>query len=51
MGFERPDGKVGVRNHVLVMSSVSCANAVVEHIGRQLPQVKTITHTEGCGRG
>jgi altronate dehydratase large subunit len=51
MGYPRADGKVGVRNHVVVMSSVSCVNAVVEHIGRVLPEVKTITHTEGCGRG
>ncbi len=50
-GYQRSDGRVGVRNHVLVMSSVSCANAVVEAIGRQCPDVKTITHTEGCGRG
>ena len=33
------------------MSSVSCANSVVDHIGRALPEVKTVTHTEGCGRG
>lgn len=51
LGYPRPDGRVGVRNHVVVMSSVSCANGVVSGIGRQVPQVKTVTHTEGCGRG
>lgn len=51
VGYPRADGTVGVRNHVVVISSVSCANGVVEAIGRELPQVKTITHTEGCGRG
>lgn len=51
MGFKRPDGSVGVRNHVVVMSSVSCVNGVVAAIGRAVPEVKTITHTEGCGRG
>ncbi len=51
MGYPRADGRVGVRNHVLVMSSVSCANSVVEQIGRAVPEVKTITHPEGCGRG
>lgn len=49
-GFRRKDGTWGVRNHVVVMSSVSCANGVVRAIGRALPEVKTITHTEGCGR-
>jgi len=51
MGYRREDGRVGFRNHVVVISSVSCANAVVNAIGRALPDVKTITHAEGCGRG
>ena len=50
-GYKRPDGGAGVRNHVVVMSSVSCVNGVVNAIGRALPEVKTIVHTEGCGRG
>jgi altronate dehydratase large subunit len=50
LGYRRWSGAVGTRNHVLVMSSVSCANGVVQAIGRELPEVKTITHTEGCGR-
>jgi altronate dehydratase large subunit len=49
-GFRRKDGSCGVRNHVVVMSSVSCANGVVNAIGRALPEIKTVTHTEGCGR-
>jgi len=50
LGFKRKDGSCGVRNHVVVMSSVSCANGVVNAIGRAFPEIKTITHTEGCGR-
>ena len=50
-GYKRPDGKCGVRNHVMVLSSVSCANGVVNAIGREVPEVKAITHPEGCGRG
>lgn len=50
-GYRREDGHVGFRNHVVVISSVSCANGVVDAIGRALPEVKTITHAEGCGRG
>jgi len=33
------------------MSSVACANGVVNAIARQVPGVKAITHPEGCGRG
>jgi len=49
-GYLRADGKVGIRNHVVVMASVSCGNGVVNAVARELP-VKAITHTEGCGRG
>ena len=51
MGYERPDGSVGVRNYVAVISTVACANSVVNAIARAVPEVKAITHTEGCGRG
>ena len=51
LGYKRPDGKCGVRNYVMVLSSVSCANGVVNAIGRELPEVKAVTHPEGCGRG
>jgi len=51
MGYKRADGQCGVRNHVVVMSSVACANGTANAIGRELPEVKVLTHTEGCGRG
>lgn len=50
-GYKRFDGSCGVRNHVLVISSVSCANGVVNAISREVPEVKSVTHAEGCGRG
>lgn len=50
MGYQRENGTWGVRNHVVVISSVNCANGVAQAIGRALPAVKVITHTEGCGR-
>jgi len=51
LGYKRSDGRVGTRNHVLVVSSVACANGVVEAIGRALPEVVTVTHGYGCGTG
>jgi altronate dehydratase large subunit len=48
-GYERKDGRFGVRNYVLVMSSVACANGVVEAIGRVFPDVMAVTHAYGCG--
>jgi len=40
-----------VRNYLVVMSTVSCANGVVEAICQAVPEAVPITHTEGCGRG
>ncbi len=51
MGYRRPDGSCGARNHVVVMSSVACTNGVVNAISQMVPESKPITHTEGCGRG
>ena len=50
-GYAREDGSFGVRNYLLVMSTVSCANGVVNAIARSVAESKAITHTEGCGRG
>lgn len=49
-GYRRRDGRVGVRNHVLVMPSVMCANHVVDRIGRRVPDVITIGHPTGCSQ-
>lgn len=51
LGFKRKNGAVGVRNHLLVLSSVSCANGVVEAIGRELPGTVPVTQGYGCGYG
>lgn len=46
-GYVREDEQVGVRNHVLVMSAVSCINPVTEQIAR-LTDTIPITHGYGC---
>ena len=50
MGYKRANGTVGVRNHVLVLPSVMCANHVVELIGRKVPDVVTVQHPTGCSQ-
>lgn len=49
-GYRRPNGTIGVRNHVLVVPSVMCANHVVERIGRAVPDVVTVNHPTGCAQ-
>jgi altronate dehydratase large subunit len=50
-GYKRADGRYGVRNHVLAVSSVSCANGVVDALGRIFPDIVTVQHAYGCGYG
>ncbi len=50
MGYGRPDGGVGVRNHVAVISNVVCANSVVQQICDLVPGTIPIMHVHGCTR-
>jgi len=50
-GFKRKDGRFGIRNHVLVLATVSCVNGVVNRISREVPEAVCVTHAHGCGRG
>ena len=47
-GYRRQEGTWGIRNHVLVLASVSCANHVVQRIERTDPDVIGVTHQHGC---
>ncbi len=47
-GYRRQEGAWGIRNHVLVLASVSCANHVVERVGRADPDVISVSHQHGC---
>lgn len=49
-GYLRPDGRMGIRNHVLVLSSVGCANAVVRRIAQQVEGAVGVENTKGCGQ-
>lgn len=49
-GYRRPDGRVGVRNHILIISSVVCANRTVEMIAAQVPGAIPLTHPHGCAQ-
>ncbi len=48
MGYRRSDGSVGTRNYVGVLSSVVCANEVVEEIARRVQGTARFTHHQGC---
>jgi altronate dehydratase large subunit len=51
LGYRRPDGAVGVRNHVLVVPTVICAAVVAERIAASIgPVGAALPHLAGCGQ-
>lgn len=49
-GYMRPDGKVGIRNKVLILSTVGCANSVVKRIAAQVDGTVGLPNVKGCGQ-
>jgi altronate dehydratase large subunit len=49
-GYRRADGPAGVRNHLVVIPSVICANTVAQRIAALLPGAIAIPHPHGCAQ-
>ncbi len=49
MGYRRINGSIGVRNHVLIFPTVTCAASVAQMISREVPGTVSVTHQHGCG--
>ncbi len=49
-GYRREDGRIGIRNHLLVLSSVVCANRAAERIAAAVPEAVAVTHQHGCAQ-
>jgi altronate dehydratase large subunit len=51
LGFRRPDGRIGTRNHVLAVPTVICSAVVAERIAAGTPELGTaVPHLAGCGQ-
>jgi altronate dehydratase large subunit len=51
LGYRRPDGRVGTRNHLLVVPTVICSAVVAERIAASVAPVGTaLPHLAGCGQ-
>ena len=48
LGYHRPDGRVGTRNYVGVLSTVVCANEVARAIAGQVKGAVAFSHQQGC---
>lgn len=50
MGYRRPQGLPGVRNHIAIIPSVFCANTVARRIYEQVNGTVVLTHPVGCSQ-
>ena len=48
LGYRRPDRGAGLRNHVLIIPSVVCANRVARGISQQVTGTTWVEHQHGC---
>ena len=47
-GYRRPDGKVGIRNHILILPCSMCASETARFIASQVPEAVYIPNQGGC---
>ena len=47
LGYRRPDGRVGIRNHVVILPVDDLSNAVCEAVAREVPGTLALPHHYG----
>lgn len=50
MGYRRPDGRVGIRNHVLILPTSICASDTTERIARAVDGCVSFHNQNGCSQ-
>lgn len=50
LGYIRKNGKVGIRNHILIIPTVFCVNNISLAISSIIRNTKYINHFAGCGQ-
>jgi altronate dehydratase large subunit len=50
MGYQRPDGQVGIRNKIAILPSVSCVNNIAQQISNKVENSVALKHPLGCGQ-
>ncbi len=48
-GYSRPDGRVGIRNCVVVIPAIQCANELAERMAKSVLGVVALRHNFSCG--
>ncbi|ADI26563.1 UxaA family hydrolase [Geobacillus sp. C56-T3] len=49
-GYRRPDGRVGVRNHVLILPTIVCATQAARQVTELVHGTVTFIHQHGCAQ-
>jgi altronate dehydratase large subunit len=50
-GYRRSDGRIGTRNHVLIVPTVICSSVVAERVAAAAPPfASALPHLAGCGQ-
>ncbi|MFM1654743.1 UxaA family hydrolase [Brevibacillus sp. B_LB10_24] len=49
-GYRRPDGRVGVRNHVLILPTIVCATQTARQITELVQGTVSMIHQHGCAQ-
>nr|WP_253957953.1 UxaA family hydrolase [Metabacillus halosaccharovorans] len=50
LGYRRHDGKVGVRNHVLILPTITCATQAAKQITELVHGTVSFIHQHGCAQ-
>ncbi|MDB5084784.1 MAG: carbohydrate hydrolase [Bacilli bacterium] len=50
MGYRRPNGDVGIRNHLLILPTVICSNQVATRVSQSVAESVAIPHQHGCSQ-
>ena len=50
-GFRRPDGRAGIRNHVLILAIDECAEGIARAISEKVPGTVVVTNYNTCMYG
>ena len=50
MGYRRPDGRVGIRNKVLILPASVCASDTTRIIASQVENAVTFNNQNGCSQ-
>jgi altronate dehydratase large subunit len=49
-GYRRPNGRVGVRNHVLILPTITCATQAAKQITELVQGTVSFIHQHGCAQ-